>query len=238
MGESGFRWQTMVSGLIGGAAGGLLVWWLAPTPEVDVRPDEAAESVAESESPRATGGEGDDGDASAEARRIDRLESRLRSLQKRVAEQATVDAREEPAEDGDDEGRITLRATDPKFQSAVRAGIDSARSVEDDAKSDARDDRQDRRVAKQVDELAEKLDLSEEQTQKIEIALQTQSDAFGDLRESDDRPVTRKEWREKIGGLRAATRKELAGFLDAGQLEAYDKHQEDNSGRRPSRRGR
>jgi len=238
MGESGFGWQAMVSGLLGGVAGGLLVWWLALPAEVEARPDESVRAVDEAELPGELPAMGDEGTPSEDAERIERLEAHLRSLQKQVAVQATVDGREEPAADGSDEGRVTLRATDPKFQNAVRAVIDKARWEEQEARRDERDERQDKRVTRQVDELAEKLNLTDEEAQKLETALHAQTDAFHDLRASDDRPVTRNEWRTKMEELRAATRKELAGFLDAEQLEAYDKHQEDSWGRRGGRRGR
>ena len=238
MGESGFGWQSLVSGLVGGVAGGLLVWWLAVPAEVDARPDESVQAVEATESAGELPAMDDQGAPSDEAERIERLEAHMRSLQQRVAEQATLDGQREPAADGSDEERITLRAADPKFQNAVRAVIDKERWEREEARRDEREERQDRRVTRQVDELSDKLGLSEEQAQKLEAALHTQNDAFHDLRESDDRPVTRSEWRTKMEELRAATRKEVAGFLDAEQLEGFDQYVEEAWGRWGRRRGR
>ena len=101
-----------------------------------------------------------------------------------------------------------------------------------------RDERRQQRVDGQLDLLSEELTLSAEQIDQVEKLLVAQMDRFRELREGDvdQRPRTRREWRERIREIRQDTRDELAKILNADQLATYDKLEEEDRGF--GRRGR
>lgn len=230
MSEPRFRVDNMLSALVGGIAGGLLVWFLAPkpadgfpTPDTTIaRPPATPEDTAGAPED----GPGDDGDRA----RLAKLETAMRGLQQRVTEQTKVDVYEEPEQDAGDGKRVTLSAADPKFQNAVRAVIDKAKWEADQEERDKRDEQQDQRIARQLDDLIEVLDLTDEQADQVEVVLQAQSQFFRSLREGENRPVTRKDWQDRFAEAQAETKKKLGEILDATQLSAYEKHQEEQWG--------
>lgn len=224
-----FRLDNLISALVGGAAGGLLVYGLMPTPDATTASPVADVATAAPMAPAAAA------DPDVTDQRLKRLENSVRNVQKRVIEQAQVDGVVE--DEGGEGQRITLKASDPKFQSAVRAVIDKASWEREQEEIDKRDERMDRRVDQQVTELVEELDLSDEQSDQVEIVMRERMDAFRALRSGDERPVTRRDWREKFQEIQAETRKKLADILEEDQLASYDKLQEEN-GMGPWSRGR
>ncbi len=224
-GSGVFRLDNLVSAMIGGVVGGLVVWGLVKKSGATASADPAtASATANQESAPPSPAAPPRGDVVGE--RLRKLEIGMRSVQARQAEQTKVDVYEEAGDDDASAKRITLSAADPKFQNAVRAVIDKTRWEEEQHEQDKREERRDRRIAAQVDELSKELDLSDEQADQVEIVLQGRAETFRELRESDERPVTRQEWRTKFKEIQADTREKLAAFLDDGQLEAYDKFQE------------
>ncbi len=228
MAESRFRIDNLVSALVGGAAGGLLVWYLAPTtaqstPTADDTVTQAvATALPGEQSPSPRGPEGE---------RIEKLERSLKSLQQRMTAQAKVDAIEEAEPGAEAEGkRVTLSASDPKFENAVRAVLDKAKWEAQQEERDQRDEEMDKRIAREVDDLVDALDLSDDQADQVEVVLRARGERFRALREGDDRPLTRNDWREKFAEIQAETNKKLAGVLDAEQLKAYEKRQEEQWG--------
>lgn len=221
-----FRLDNLVSALVGGVAGGALVWALAPsTPATTPGPDDTVPSEVAAATPPEM-----DPDRPAEptTERLKRLETTMQGMQKRVAEQARVDGYEEGVEGEEGEPkRITLNAADPKFQSAVRAVIDNAKWEQEQIEQDKRDEERDKRIVRQVDELAQELNLTQDQADQVELVFQSRADTMRALRDGDDRPVTRQDWRQKFTEIQAETRKKLAEVFDEEQLAAYDKFQEE-----------
>lgn len=237
MSEPRFRLDNMLSALVGGLAGGLLVWALVPKPaEPAPTPDGAVvEQPATPEAPAGAPESGPGGESEGE--RIQRLEASIRGLQARVTEQSKVDVYEEA--EGEEGKRVTLSAADPKFQNAVRAVIDKAKWEAEQEERDKRDEQQDQRIARQLDDLIEVLDLSDQQADQVEVVLEAQAQFFRSLREGENRPVTRKDWQDRFAEAQAETKKKLGEILDADQLAAYEKHQEEQWGGwgRPPARG-
>jgi len=219
-----------VIAVAGGLAGGLVVWLLTKPPDQDVKP--TAEAVASAPSmvdkPRES-----NSPLSGLERRVAQLE---RQIGTRIRLRAEVErlAASDDAEGDNTEGRrqVPVDSEDPAFELAVRSVIDRSNYERDQSRRDERAERREDRVAGQVDHLTEQLGLSDEQVALVEALLLAQMETFGELRDSDDRPRTRREWRERTAEIRAEMRSELAGVLDEDQLEKYDELQEDDLGRR------
>ncbi len=218
-----FRIDHLVVGVLGGLVGGGVVWAATPKPTVEASADTAAATAAspdvqtEAETDVAPAA----GSAAPPRVRIQQLESQMRDMRQRMTEQAKVDAVEDP----DGEGRVTLSASDPKFKHAVRTLIDQAKHDAESEEQERREDWNERRIERQVDELATSLELSDEQADEVETILFDQSDQFQKMFRGDERPVTRKEWRDSMEKMRKATRDKLAKILDASQLEKWDEEQ-------------
>ncbi len=218
MTASPFRLDNLISAIVGGLVGGLLVWGLAPEPSkaaahaVTVSPSASSKPLPARKLADATG------------KRLQRLENSMRGVQQRLVEQAKVDVYQEG---GNGKGkRITLNAADPKFQTAVRSVIDKAKWEAEQVEQDKRDERRDIRITRQVDALATELNLSDEQAEQVESVYLSRAETLRSLRDGDNRPITGADWRTQFTQVQAETRKKLAAVLDQEQLASYDRFQE------------
>jgi hypothetical protein len=236
MKEAPVMLRTIAAAIVGGLVGGLLVWTFLPAagqgegaiqPETRLGAEPTGPAAPEDPPPRRDERERDD-DA-----RIQRLERLVKLLQQRQAAQAQLDAKETRprASDGpDDEGepnRVTLNAADPRFEQAVRTIIDKAQGEQEEKHTDRREDRRDKRVTRKVDYLVDKLELSTEQQEKVDTIFFTQAEAMRALFGGDDRPVTRKQFRERMAAVREETKKRLLEVLSASQKTSYEQLEQD-----------
>ena len=228
--------RTIAAAIVGGLVGGLLVWTFLPAaghgegaiePESKLGAEETGPAAAEAPPPPRDEREKND-DA-----RIQRLERLVTLLQRRQAAQAKLDAEEtspKTSEGAGDEGepnRVTLNAADPRFEQAVRTIIDKAQGEHEQKRTDRREDRRDKRVTRKVDYLVDKLDLSTEQQEKVDEIFFTQAEAMRALFRGDDRPVTRKQFKERIAAAREETKRRLFEVLSASQKTSYEQLEQD-----------
>lgn len=224
------RLELAVAALVGGAVSGAIVWYLGRPPEAaaDVSPDDP---MAE---PPGVPDEASSGDAE----RVAALERKVATLQRQIATRQRLEAYAEQLRDG--EGGATRDADappadpeDPVFELAVRNVIDKANYERERERDVRREERREERVLRQVDYLADKLGLDDTQVARVEEVLTLQTEAFAELRDSDERPVTRREWREQARAIRDETTSKLAEVLSEEQMAGYAKLQEEEGfGRR------
>jgi Spy/CpxP family protein refolding chaperone len=85
------------------------------------------------------------------------------------------------------------------------------------------------------------LDLTEEQKQKLGAVIREHFDAIRAIREGENRPLTRAEWRDRIDAATAQSERKLEEFLSPTQLSTYRELDEDErigggwGNRRPER---
>jgi hypothetical protein len=219
----------------GGLVGGLVVWAFLPSAgEGGIQPDPKPTVPTPQPAVATDVAPADDRESRTEAR-IRRLERMVKMLQRRQAEQAKLDAEETRVATGSAEGkaedatpnRVTLNAADPRFEQAVRTVIDKARGEQEQSRTDRSEERRDNRVTRKVDYLSDKLGLSIEQQQKADEILFSQAEAMRALFRGDERPVTRKQWKERMAAIREETSRRLAEVLTAQQNTNYEKLQQD-----------
>jgi hypothetical protein len=225
--------------LVGGAIGGLLVWLLMrPSDEItEPKPDPDSAEVAAPTPP------GDDPVPTVDADRVAALERKLATLERQVMTRQKLKAYADELQGGggaDANGSAPPPADpeDPAFELAVRSVLDKANYEREQEREQRREERREERVVRQVDYLADKLDLDDDQVAKVEEILLEQTEAFRALRDSDNRPVTRREWREAARNIRTQTTEKLGGVLSEEQFSAYGKLQEEEGFGRRGRRGR
>lgn len=216
-------WHTAIAGVVGGVVGGGLVaaWEEATAPESAPEPRVEVSAEPPSSEP---GGPAMAPPAEGTQQRIARMEAELKTLRRRMTEQARIEGTREGGDAGEGE-RVTLNASDPAFKHAVRTVLDQARDEQERERLDRREDQHEEMVLRQVDELIDELKLDDAQADQLDTILRDQGLRFRELFGGENRPVTQKEWRDSFEEVRKQTRERLANVLDDKQLEGYDRHQ-------------
>ncbi len=222
----------MIAAIIGGIAGGLLVWLLASP----AQPSRQATSPSYSEAENQGGIEA----------RIDELERQMSLLRRRAAAREALAAFIQAAqnqEDKDSAGDASLKDAslktvidpgNPKFEEAVRGVMDVLRQEEKLARETRRVLRREARARNLTQLLAEELRLTESQQQEVERIFADQYARYRELRraarEQGQGPLTPRQKKERKGRIRqqieSETERRLDEVLDRDQLETFRRMRE------------
>lgn len=210
-----------LSAIFGGAVSGLAVTRLGAEPQ-------AQPARAKKASP--------DGAAELE-RRLAQLEGQLSTLrrqqQARTQLRKYAEALQEDVDDAADQappkGNTPISGVvdgeDPVFEMAVRSVMDRVDWEKDEERKTARANRSAERAQRQTELLTQRLSLDSQQSAAVAAALGQQMERFRALRDADDdsepRPVTREEWRQRIGDIRQQTEATLTKLLSEEQMRRY-----------------
>jgi hypothetical protein len=213
---------SILAAIIGGIAGGLLVWLLTPS----TRPPRQATSPGYSDAENR-------GDVEA---RIDELERQMSLLRRRAAAREALAAFIKAAqtqEDKDSTGDTSLKTAidpgNPRFEEAVRGVMDVLRQEEKLARETRRVLRREARARTLTQLLAEELRLTESQQQEVERIFADQYARYRELRraarEQGRDPLTprqKKDRKERIKQqIESETERLLDEVLDKDQLELF-----------------
>jgi hypothetical protein len=219
---------SILAAIIGGIAGGLLVWLLTPS----ARPSRQAASP----------GHGDAENRGDVEARIDELERQMSLLRRRAAAREALAAFVQAAqtqEDRDSAGDASLKTVidpgNPKFEEAVRGVMDVLRQEEKLARETRRVLRRKARARNLTQLLAEELRLTESQQQEVERIFADQYARYRELRraarEQGQGPLTprhKKDRKERIRQqIESETDRLLDEVLDEDQLELFRRIREE-----------
>lgn len=131
--------------------------------------------------------------------------------------------------DAADEGTQFSDVADPVFEAAVLDIMDREQERKEGERETFRTELRAKRGQQFADRLTETLSLRADQREEIAQAITKYFETMHEMRndESPDRPVTRKEWRERMEALNAENDKAFERILDADQLSAYQALDED-----------
>lgn len=112
---------------------------------------------------------------------------------------------------------------DPVFEAAVLDIMERERSRTDEERATRRKQRDTERNSRIVGDLGSRLGLRPDQNERLGALVGEQFDKVRALRddESEARPVTRRQWRERMDAIAAETDARLAELLTPAQLDAY-----------------
>lgn len=203
--------QLLIVALVGGLAGGVAGRLSAPEREAKAR--------------SATTAEAEPADTSAIAKKVERLESAVATLEReRRMTRAALARGMQLGDDGDtaDAGAKPSAIDDPVFETAVR---DILEQREDERREERRARMQERR--KQAAErwsswLGTEVGLSDAQKQKVAAIVQGYFEDMQSLRFSDGGELSWRDRREKAREARAKSEAKLGQVLDPRQLEKYN----------------
>ncbi len=226
------RYQLLFAALVGGLVGGFATRLLFPTSSAASTSNDQAMVAEDADQRRSASATSSRDDADLYSR-LRQLEEQVATLRRQQASRKMLTAHGRMlATDRDASGApaaVSLDAEDPRFELAVRKVIDRANAERETRRQEHRDERRQESITRQLNFLIEELGLTDGQIEKVEQVLTFQMETFRDIRdpESKDRPVTRREWRQKIDEIRKQTRAELAKMLTTEQLARYDKLQKE-----------
>jgi hypothetical protein len=226
----------LLGAVVGGVAGSVATLTLGSSLVASPEPRGKAKSKAE-EAGAAVGSAvaGEPSDASG---RLSKLEHRLalmtRALSQRVGE---------PQDDEESqEGLLPQGASDvadPVFEAAVLDIMDREQERKTEEQDSYRKELRVERSKRFAAGLSEQLKLSPEEQEKVSQVITDYFESFRQLRDSPERPVTRREWGEKSAELKATLEKQLQESMSAAQFREYqDLPEEDKIGFGPPRGSR
>jgi hypothetical protein len=228
--SSGRVLPIVLSGLLGGAGGGAAVWFLARAQDSD-RVGAKAEKPDNKSRPS---GSSEAGDVES---RLRELEARLASLRRKTAAKealaAYTAAMGKPERAGGEGGAgaslgmaAMIDEDDPTFELAVRGVMDRIQAQREKEREASRMVRQQDRARRLTNLFAEELQLSDDQRKKVEEILASQFQRSREQWHSRgdagaDRPLTRRQWRERADQMQKQTETQLAEVLSDSQLELF-----------------
>lgn len=207
-------WTSALVALVGGAVGGVVGRVTAPASAQ--APTAAAESPEDGTQP-ASG-------APALAKRVGELEATVRELERERRLRGAARAYAEPSEPGsapDGGVRGLAVVDDPVFEAAVRDVLDQVRVEQRSQRDTEREERRRESVTRWSGGLQAKLRLTDPQRQKIERIAEDYFAELRKLRDSDERPQSREQWRTTMQALREQSNAKIAGLLDPSQRRDY-----------------
>ncbi len=222
-------WLLALVAMGGGVAGGAAVYGLTPSSE---RATTSADKRA-TESRTSPGAHDDAADRSASdiSERLQELEDQVRGLQRSL--NARQELRRYAKALGDDDkptddserSVVAADAEDPGFELAVRTVYDRIEWEKNEEEQAERTLRSQQRAEHQAEMLSEDLGLDSEQVTRVRTILSEQMAAFSDLRNPNNnteaRPRSREEWRERITAMRSKTDGKMEEVLSKEQLQKY-----------------
>ena len=226
------RSASILVALIGGIAGGLLVWLLAPS----VPP-------SQNESSHATSPAGKDAENTGDVEaRIDELERQVSLLRRRAAAREALAAFIQAAQTQGDEDpardtslKPVIDQGNPKFEEAVRGVLDILRQEQDLSRETRRMMRREARARNLTQLLSEDLRLTESQQKEVERIFADQFSRYRELkraaRDEAQGPLTTRQKQERKERIRQQIEREterlLDDVLDKDQLELFRRIREE-----------
>jgi enoyl-CoA hydratase/carnithine racemase len=225
----------VVSALVGGAAGGGIVYALLT--HGSHAPHVVASAEAHTASIDGSAGNSDEVDA-----RLARLERRSAAAQALGEAARAMQARGAggagPFVPGD------VKADNPVFELAVRSVLDKVEWEKSEERKVEQQNQRVERVQHMSDYLAQKLSLSNDQKSNVQQIFSDSMDAFRNLRDPPDggrAPQSRDEWRQAMDSIRTQADQKMASVLTPAQMQSYQALQQNDdevrSWRRPPGRG-
>ncbi len=204
----------------GGIAGGALVLTLNAS-ESEPKA-EAERSAKEKSRPKLEAEEDDEDVDNPLSGRVKSLERRVSLLTLAAERGGTAFAKGDAGADSDEDLSMADVA-DPVFEAAVLDIFERERERKEEERETWRAELRTKRSTRFASELGERLQIGTAEQERI---AQVVSDYFQALQEmrggsAEERPATRKEWRERMDGLRQKADESLGEILDADQMKAY-----------------
>ncbi|HSC89421.1 MAG TPA: hypothetical protein VLC09_19195 [Polyangiaceae bacterium] len=202
--------------LIGGVSGAGATLWLGPRatgePPAVQRPEpEEVEADTEPDAPSSEALEG----------RIGSLERRLALLTGAYAKLAGE--RSGDAATGDAALPSQADVSDPVFEAAVLDIFDREKERAEKEREARRVEVQTQRNERRTSELTSKLSLNERQTQELAGIVAAHYEAITRLRDGENPPQTRDEWRTRVAELSRQSDEKLRSLLSPAQFADYEK---------------
>jgi hypothetical protein len=198
--------------VLGGASGaGVAVYLVGrsvPPPAVAAPEPVEAEAVAEPEAPK------NDGDAG----RIASLERRLSLLTAAYSKLAG-----DHAEPGAEPMPSQADVADPVFEAAVLDILDREKERQATERAERRAELQKERSERRAADLSTRLGLNANQTRDLTALMKDHLDAITKLRDGENPPQTRAEWRERVDALTRDSEQKLNSIFTPAQLAEYQK---------------
>lgn len=155
-------------------------------------------------------------------------EERMRKIEHRIALLSHALAQREGRESGQlgdegDSGRVVATdVADPVFEAAVLDIMDREESRKTEERDTWRSELRVERSRRFATELQKPLGLSADQRDRVAEVVQAYFQEFQDLRDSPDRPVTRRQWAERTENLQKTLEEGLKATLTPSQYSAYE----------------
>ena len=156
------------------------------------------------------------------SRRSGSDDARFAALERRVKVLTAALAQQDQRGDGGSAapgGAVDV--ADPVFEVAVMDIIDRVEAQKKEERDERRDEMRRQFSARMSDELETALGLTAEQKRKLGEVIAAHFDAIRALRDAEDRPATRAEWRKRIDAVTAQSEHELEAFLSPDQMSSY-----------------
>ncbi len=205
----------------GGIAGGALVLTLSAS---DSEPRAKAErSGKEKPGPQLEVEEDEDEEVDKPlAGRVKSLERRVSLLTLAAERGGTAFAKGDADADGNEDLSMADVA-DPVFEAAVLDIFERERERKEEEREAWRAELRTKRSASFAGELGETLQIGAAEQERIAQVVSDYFQAMQELRggSPEERPATRKEWRERMDALRQKADESLGEILDADQMKAY-----------------
>lgn len=215
-------WIALGAAAVGGAFGGGAVLLLGGKREAPPVAVQIAARELDDETSQRVGAELDDGDEeSGLGVQVRSLERRVSLLTAALAARGDSGERAEGAAEGDLLGDVDV--ADPVFEAAVLDVMEREHARTDEERATRRKERDAERNARIVGDLGVQLGLRPDQSERLGALVSEQFAKVRALRddESESRPVTRRQWRERMDAIAAETDARLAEVLTPQQLTAY-----------------
>ena len=201
----------LLASLVGGGVGTALTLGVVGKPEAKAEREPASEADDTDEA-------NDAPDSAPGANNHDGAAGRIRAVEHRVAllTRALAQGAAGGGDAADEDGLIPEGASDvadPVFEAAVLDIFDREQERKEEEKNTHRTNLQAQRSKKAASSLASSLSLSDAEQEKVSEVVNDYFQSFRDLRDSPDRPATRREWRDKAQEMQKAMETRLQEVL-------------------------
>ena len=204
-------WLTALgASLFGGVLGAAVTLWMRPAPE-KLTPEKAESAAAEEDDEEGV----EDEDASSVDRRLIALERKLSLL-------ASSALRNNGAPPSDDAALPSQAdVADPVFEAAVLDIMDRERERQDGEREQRRETVRKERTERTANDLETKLGLKGDQKTRVIGVIDEHYAEMNKLRESENPPANRREWRQKMDEITARTNEKLSAIFSPAQMASY-----------------
>lgn len=204
-------WLTaLVASLFGGVLGSVATLWMRPAPEKLT--SEKAEVVAADDEVN--------GDVAAED--VSSVDRRLIALERKLSLLASSALRNTGAQPEDDAALPSnADVADPVFEAAVLDIMDRERERQDTERDQRRETVRKERTERTANDLETKLGLKGDQKTRVVGVIDEHYAEMTKLRESENPPANRREWRQKMEEITARTNETLSAIFSPTQMASY-----------------